>query len=295
MELVRYREMHRRVVRSTGNRMGKSGETQSQLQRHRRFWLRPLAAALIYFGCAVVWFAAFERIAVTLGQDAAQKLFFKGLVGLFFVIASALAVSWIVWREFRKQHQIQEELRQTNATLEQRVAERTADLQALNGELESFCYSVAHDLRAPLRGIQGFACLLEEETKGTLSDSASASLDRIKSAATRMGQLIEAWLQLSRIARGQVQSKVVDLSALAEIIVRDLRHISPKRPVLFVCSPGLIVSGDPSLLRILLENLLGNAWKFTENIPDARIEFGVDPAVKSRRSTSFGITARDSR
>src|SRR5262249_10703873 len=131
------------------------------------------------------------------------------------------------------------------------------------------------DLRAPLRSIRSFSGLLEEESQAVLNEAAQNYLMRIGSAAKRMDELIDAWLQLSRIARGQMRWESTDLTALASSLMVALRHIDSNRAVEFTCGQGLLVRGDPSLLRILLENLLGNAWKFSAKVPNAQIEFGL--------------------
>ncbi|MGH7283320.1 MAG: sensor histidine kinase, partial [Polyangiaceae bacterium] len=134
-------------------------------------------------------------------------------------------------------------------------------LKASNRELEAFSYSVAHDLRAPLRGINGFSHALVEDHGDKLDADAKQYLDRIAGAAGRMGELIDALLAFSRLSRTEIQRKTIDLSKLAENVIEQLRTSHPDRKVEFVAEPGITAFGDPTLLRAVLENLLGNAWK----------------------------------
>ncbi|MDO8680802.1 MAG: response regulator [Acidobacteriota bacterium] len=147
-------------------------------------------------------------------------------------------------------------------------------LKAVNKELEAFSYSVSHDLRAPLRRIDGFSQALIEEYGGALDDRGRDYLERVRAAAQQMAELIEALLGLSRVARTEMRNEDVDLSALARETADTLRQSQPDRRVDFVIAEGLVAPGDGRLLRVVLENLLGNAWKFTQRRPDARIEFG---------------------
>ncbi|MDR5172124.1 PAS domain S-box protein [Methylobacillus flagellatus] len=163
-----------------------------------------------------------------------------------------------------------------NAELEKRVAGRTAELVASNQELDSFCHSVSHDLRAPLRGIAGFAEILVQRHGGNLDEKAKNYLGRVLAATHRMEALIDDLLQLSRISREEMRRETVGLSAIADSIVADLRESHPERQVEIAVEAGLCAEGDPNLLRIMLQNLLDNAWKFTSKIPDARIVFAAE-------------------
>jgi PAS domain S-box-containing protein len=198
-----------------------------------------------------------------------------------------------------EQRRTEEDLRQASEELEKRIAERTAELEArkraeeavkllnqgleqrnaqlaqANHDLESFTYSMAHDLRSPLRGMDGFSLALLEEYGPKLDDEAQNYLKRIRAAAVRMGELIDDLLNLSRIWRAEVRREKVDLSTLALAVASDLRKSESERPVEFVIEPGLAAEGDPHLLHVALENLLGNAWKFSAGRQPARIEFGV--------------------
>jgi PAS domain S-box-containing protein len=148
-------------------------------------------------------------------------------------------------------------------------------LRAAVTELDAFAYSVSHDLRAPLRSIDGFSQILLEDYGAKLDDAGREALERVRAATQRMGGLIDDLLKLSRVSRGEMRKETVDLSALAAAIVRDLRSREPQREVEVTIAPAprLTVQGDPRLLGIALENLLGNAWKYTSKRSDARIEF----------------------
>ncbi|MCT7970089.1 PAS domain S-box protein [Laspinema sp. D1] len=164
---------------------------------------------------------------------------------------------------------------QLNAQLEQRVKERTADLQSANQELEAFSYSVSHDLRAPLRAIGGFAKAVIEDYQTVLDETGKDYLHRVCAATERMNQLIDDLLSLSRVTRTQMQRKPVNLSKMAREIAMELQGTQGDRLVRFRLADCLIADGDPHLLQVMLENLLGNAWKFTSKTANAWIEFGI--------------------
>ena len=165
-------------------------------------------------------------------------------------------------------------VRLLNAELEQRVAERTAQLEAANRELEAFSYSVSHDLRSPLRAIDGFARALLDDYAAGLPAPAQHYLDRVRTGAKHMGQLIDDLLALARVSRSEMRRQNVDLSALVSQIAAELRQRAPQRNVQVHVESGHVVPGDPVLLRLALENLLGNAWKYTSKRAEAHIEFG---------------------
>jgi PAS domain S-box-containing protein len=168
----------------------------------------------------------------------------------------------------------EEAVRALNRTLEARVAARTRELSEANRELEAFAYSVSHDLRAPLRGIEGFSRILSERYAGALDATGRDYLERVRKATGRMGELIDALLKLSRIGRSGLKVEDVDLSALSEEVLAGLADADPARSVELRVHPGLRASGDRALLHNLLENLLGNAWKFTRLAADPWIEVG---------------------
>ena len=169
----------------------------------------------------------------------------------------------------------EQEIRRLNAELEQRVIDRTRKLEAANKELESFSYSVSHDLRAPLRSIEAFSRILQDQA-GKLDDEGRASLGKIRASTGRMTQLIDDMLQLSQVTLTELRRAPVDLSALARAVSEELRKSEPQRSVELIIEPNLTVQADGHLMRIVLENLIGNAWKFTGRQPAPRIEFGRD-------------------
>jgi PAS domain S-box-containing protein len=175
------------------------------------------------------------------------------------------------------------EIMRLNAELEQRVVERTAQFQAANQELETFSYSVSHDLRAPLRSISGFSQALVEDYANILDAQGRDYLQRIRRATQRMEELINALLELSRVSRVELTRAPIDLTAMAHMVAADLRQHEPSRRVDFVIAEGLSASGDARLVRVALENLLGNAWKYSAKQPQARIEVGQLPRQDGAR------------
>ena len=162
-------------------------------------------------------------------------------------------------------------IRELNASLERKVAERTAELQAANEELDAFAYAVSHDLRTPLRAMSGFSKILIEDFADQLDSEARKCLDHIIVASGNMGLLIEGLLVLSRVTRGELKREPVDLSAMSGRIRADLCHAEPERAVSWEIEPGLQVSGDARMLESAMRNLLGNAWKFTAASAAAQI------------------------
>jgi PAS domain S-box-containing protein len=160
-------------------------------------------------------------------------------------------------------------------SLNEQLRRNIEELSSANKELEAFSYSVSHDLRSPLRSIDGFSQVILEDYREKLDDDGVDSLLRIRAASQRMGFLIDGLLNLSRLSRGDIVRGKVDLSALAGDVVGSLRKSQPEREVEVLITDGLIAQGDEKLLYVLLQNLLGNAWKFTEKRRDAHIEFGM--------------------
>jgi light-regulated signal transduction histidine kinase (bacteriophytochrome) len=167
----------------------------------------------------------------------------------------------------------EELVRKLNQELERRVLERTSQLEGTNKELEAFCYSVSHDLRAPLRTIRGFSEVLMEQYKPQLDARGQDYLRRTCDASLQMDKLIEDLLKLSRISRSELQRSEINLSAMAQDIARELAVSEPDRHVEFAIAPGMVAKGDERLLRVVIDNLMRNAWKFTRKQPKASIEF----------------------
>jgi PAS domain S-box-containing protein len=175
------------------------------------------------------------------------------------------------------------------ATLEQRVGERTAALEAANRDLEAFSYSVSHDLRTPLRAIDGFSMALIEDYQPQLDETAQRYLQRIRTGAQRMGGLIDDLLALARVSRVSLNLVALDLSALASDIIAEIRRRDPARATPVHIAPGLSARGDSRLLRIALENLLGNAWKYTARHPGAEVWVGSEDSTFYVRDTGAGF------
>jgi len=178
-------------------------------------------------------------------------------------------------QDISDRNRTEKQIKELNQDLERRVFERTAQLEATNKELEAFSYSVSHDLRAPLRSIDGFSQTLIERYTEQLDDKGKHYLKRVRAATQRMGEMIDDLLDLSRVTRSEMQRQRVYLSSLVQEITSDLQQTKPERSAEFVIAPGVLVEGDPQLLKVVLENLLSNAWKFTSNQISARIEFGI--------------------
>ncbi len=165
-----------------------------------------------------------------------------------------------------------------NATLEERVRQRTSELEATNRELEAFSYSVSHDLRAPLRTIDGFSLALEEDFAASIDQTGKDYIRRVRAGVQRMGQLIDALLQLSRVTRAELSRQQVDVSALARTVAATLQEESEGPAIQIDVEDGLQANADAKLLQIALENLMGNAVKFSSKVEHPRITFGWDAA-----------------
>jgi light-regulated signal transduction histidine kinase (bacteriophytochrome) len=188
-------------------------------------------------------------------------------------------------------HEIQRrdlEIRQLNSDLERRVAGRTAELEATNRELEAFTYSVSHDLRAPVRHVAGFCELLEKRSSATMDDIGRRYLGNIADAAKRMGALIDDLLLFSRMGRSELQSSRVSLESLLAEVIRELEPETQGRNVVWKIGSLPEVQADPSMLRVVLTNLVANALKYTGPRPEARIEIGAEV-----RDSEIVVSVRD--
>jgi PAS domain S-box-containing protein len=184
------------------------------------------------------------------------------------VITNFVAIKEDITGRKRTENQLQ----QLNEELEERIRQRTALLELANTELDAFSYSVSHDLRTPLRSIDGFSQALVEECGDQLSPAAKHYLQRVRAGTQRMGQQIDDLLKLSRVSRGTLNRQRLDLSAMAAALLEEIRQADPGRNLEISLEPGLTASGDQGLVRSVLQNLLGNAWKYTARVPAIRIE-----------------------
>ena len=238
------------------------------------------------------------------GQNGVRTLFAIGLA----CILDLLMIGSLTWYFGRERvlrlaaEQSNEEARQArveaerlaaevlllNSELELRVKERTAELESTNRELEAFSYSVSHDLRAPLRTIDGFSLALSEDYADLVDDTGRDYINRVRAGVQRMGQLIDALLQLSRITRADIVRESIQPSAIAEKVVAGLQEENPDRRITFTVTPGPDADADPKLVQVALENLLGNAVKFTGRREHAEISFGWDAEKSAWRVQDNG-------
>ncbi|MCL7421681.1 MAG: PAS domain S-box protein [Methylobacter sp.] len=196
----------------------------------------------------------YGAVSAAMKKDSAGNFYFDGII-----------------EDISERKEIEQRIRQLNTALR----DRAMVLESVNHELEAFSYSVSHDLRAPLRAVDGFSRILLDEYADRLDDTGRDRLRRVRAAAQHMASLIDDLLKLSRITRAELKRENVDLSALAGEVIEELSKLEPHRTVQRTIQPGMTAWGDARLLRIVLDNLLGNAWKFTSKQADARIEFGV--------------------
>jgi signal transduction histidine kinase len=209
-----------------------------------------------------------------------------GMMGFFFAREANLNPDD---RKFLNILAVQTALFVENDRIRQAITDERNKLEAANRELEAFSYSVSHDLRAPLRGIDGFSLALLEDCADRLNEAGKDYLGRIRAATQQMGQLIDDMLNLSRVTRSEIDREKVDLSSLAAAVADELKKGEPGRDVEFRIEPGLSAKGDRRLLKVALENLLGNAWKYTGRHPRARIEFGCKGKIFFVRDDGAGF------
>jgi light-regulated signal transduction histidine kinase (bacteriophytochrome) len=173
--------------------------------------------------------------------------------------------------------------------LNEKIKQRAAELEVANKELEAFSYTVSHDLQTPLRSMNGFSQALFEDYPDRLDDQGKDYLKFIQESSKRMSQMIGDILRLSQITRSEIKKIKVNLSGLAQSVVEELEKAEPDRRVKFLISPGIKVKGDRRLLQIVLENLLGNAWKFTQKVKNPVIEFGTLTNGKGQSATTYFV------
>lgn len=237
--------------------------------------------ALIYLAFGAVWIFFTDRLLVWLRLDPQLIQRLQTAKGLLFVIGSAVLL-YVVLRRYERRGgdamaaliESRNQTRRANAELERRVTERTRQLESANRELEAFAYAVSHDLRAPLRSMSGFSQILQENAPPGLDEKSRHYLQRIHDASLRMSGLIEDLLNLSRIGRSELTARAVDLSQIAAEAAAAVRERHPARAVQLEITPAMEVNADPRLLRIALENLLSNAWKYTARSAHARVAIG---------------------
>ncbi len=234
---------------------------------------RPEEAKMVMAGDRAVIKAGtrqtYEEVVTTASGEKRTYLSTKGPL---FDNDGRLAGLFGIARDITERKKAQEELQSTHAELERQACE----LEAVNRELEAFSYTVSHDLKTPLRSIGGFAGALLEDCPDKLDATCRDYLSRINAATLRMNQLIDAMLKMAKSTRGEMHENVVNFSSLAKVIAHDLKKRDPERQVEFVIVDNMKVKGDATMMEVMLQNLMDNAWKFTSTHQTARIEFGVD-------------------
>lgn len=208
-------------------------------------------------------------------QHAEGRTIYVNRTGFGVIENGLLRRIWGTGQDITELVRVQEEVRQLNATLEEQVAERTTELRATVEELEAFSHSVSHDLRAPLLGIAGCSRALLEDYSAQLEPGALDWIRLIQRDAAHLDQLLSSLLALSRITQAELFKQPVDLTTGAERVISSLKQSEPDRKVTAVIEKGMRVQGDPALLRVVMENLIANAWKFSRTRPETRIEVGV--------------------
>jgi light-regulated signal transduction histidine kinase (bacteriophytochrome) len=253
--------------------------TDHESSQTRRF--TPRWIALAYLALGVLWIFGTDRLLLWLDLPPAHVAQMQMSKGWLFVLASSVLLYVLLSIMQRRQDaalralsERESEIRRMNAELERRVAQRTEQLEAMNRELESFAYAVSHDLRAPLRSMSGFSQLLQDNPSDALDEKSRHYLKRINDASRRMSALIEDLLSLSRISRSELSPRTVDLSQLVNDVATTIRERYPQHQVDLHVETGMLVQADPRLLRIAIENLLDNAWKYTRYAEQPQVRVG---------------------
>lgn len=248
-----------------------AGLTDCHVELLEQFQAKAYAIVPIFLGDRL-WglLAAYQNDAPRVWQPEEINLLAQIGVQLGIALQQAELIANL-HQEIIERQQAEETVKQLNQNLQK----RNAELAVINKELESFAYSVSHDLRAPLRSIDGFSQALLEDYFEQIDEAGKDYLQRIRAATQRMGQLIDDLLALSRVTRSELRLESVDLSAMATAIAIDLQQSNPQRNVEFAIQKNIVVNADTRLMRVMLANLFENAWKFTSKHPHARIEFGL--------------------
>ena len=239
--------------------------------------------ALAYLAFGILWMSVTDPLLHWLGVDRTRMPTVQAIMGWLFVVGSALLAYALLTTLQRRNVTVlaalfesHNEISRINAELERRVTERTRQLEMANRELDAFAYAVSHDLRAPLRSMSGFSQILQETAPPGLDQKSRHYLQRIHDASVRMSGLIEDLLSLSRVSRTELVRRTINLSDVCAASAATMRDRYPGRDVILDIAPGLEAHGDPRLLRIAIDNLLDNAWKYSAQRPQARINVAAE-------------------